>query len=210
MAPPKAAAGSDRAALPHDRTLLFAMVRLVNLAARPFQEGIGRSHRLGLSEWRTLAVLHAHPGSAATEIAQRTGLDKMAVSRALGSLEQAGRLVRRPDRRDGRRALATLTPAGRRLFQALSGQARIRDETVTGMLSATEHGRLLALVERMTDALLRADGAGAPPEAAPTLSGIRTGRRAPAGRPPTDGPGRPTAPAPRPRRAAAPRTGTRG
>ena len=209
MATPKPAAGSGRAAPPPDRTLLFAMVRLVNLAARPFQEGIGRRHRLGLSEWRTLAVLHSHPGSAATDIAQMTGLDKMTVSRALASLEQAGRLARRPDRRDGRRALATLTPAGRRLFTALSGEAGTREAAVTGTLSTAERLRLLRLVQRMTDALLAADGAQAPPEAA-ALSGIRTGRRAPSARRPTAQADRSSAPAPRPRRAAAPRTGSRG
>jgi DNA-binding MarR family transcriptional regulator len=144
---------------PHDRTLLFAMVRLVNLTARPFQEGIGRLHRLGLSEWRVLAVLHAHPGSAAIEIAQRTGLDKMSVSRALASLEAAGRIARRPDPDDGRRALATLTPAGRALYRSLRGPAREREAAVTGTLSSSERRQLMALVRRMTESVLEADGA---------------------------------------------------
>jgi DNA-binding MarR family transcriptional regulator len=135
------------------------MVRLVNLAARPFQEGIGRRHRLGLSEWRTLAVLHAHPGSAAVDIAHRTGLDKMSVSRALASLERAGRLVRRVDPSDGRRALATLTPAGRALFRALRGSAREREEAVTGSLTAAQKRQLAAALERMTRSVLEADGA---------------------------------------------------
>jgi DNA-binding MarR family transcriptional regulator len=143
---------------PHERTLLFAMVRLVNLTARPFQEGIGRSHRLGLSEWRVLAVLQAHPGSAATAIAQRTGLDKMSVSRALASLESAGRIVRRPDPDDGRRALASLTPAGRRLYSTLRGEALAREAAVTGTLSAAERRALTGLLERMTTAVLAADG----------------------------------------------------
>jgi DNA-binding MarR family transcriptional regulator len=143
---------------PHDRTLLFAMVRLVNLTARPFQEGIGRQHRLGLSEWRVLAVLHAHPDSAAIEIAQSTGLDKMSVSRALASLQAAGRVLRRPDPDDGRRALATLTPAGAALYRSLRGPARAREEAVTGSLSVAERRQLLALVLRMTASVLAADG----------------------------------------------------
>jgi DNA-binding MarR family transcriptional regulator len=134
------------------------MVRLVNLAARPFQEGIGRRHRLGLSEWRTLAVLHAHPGSAAVDIAHRTGLDKMSVSRALASLERAARLVRRGAPPHGRRALATLTPAGRALFRALRGPARAREEAVTGSLTAAQKRQLAAVLERMTRSVLEADG----------------------------------------------------
>jgi DNA-binding MarR family transcriptional regulator len=155
------AAGRDDGP-PHDRTLLFAMVRLVNLTARPFQEGIGRRHRLGLSEWRVLAVLHGHPGSTASEIAQRTGLDKMSVSRALASLEAAGRVARRPDPGDGRRALATLTPAGRVLYRDLRGPARERERAVTGALSAPERRQLMTLVRRMTESVLEADGTGAP------------------------------------------------
>lgn len=142
---------------PHDRALLFAMVRLVDLTARPFQEGIGRRHRLGLSEWRVLAALHGHGGSAATEIAQRTGLDKMSVSRALASLEAAGRIARRPDPDDGRRVLACLTPAGRALYRSLQGPSREREAAVTGALSATERRQLMALVHRMTESVRSAD-----------------------------------------------------
>ncbi|MEI7443777.1 MAG: MarR family transcriptional regulator [Burkholderiales bacterium] len=158
----RAPAGGRDDGPPHDRTLLFAMVRLVNLTARPFQEGIGRRHRLGLSEWRVLAVLHEHPGTAAIEIAQRTGLDKMSVSRALASLEAAGRVVRRPDPDDGRRALAALTPAGRQLYRGLRGPAREREEAVTGALNAAERRQLTAIVEKMTASVLEADAAAPP------------------------------------------------
>jgi DNA-binding MarR family transcriptional regulator len=130
--------------------LLPALLRLADLAGRPLQEAIGRSHGLGLSEWRTLAALHAHPGSAAIEIAQRTGLDKMSVSRALASLEAAGRVARRPDPRDGRRALASLTAAGRRTWRALEAQARTHERALLEGLSATERRQLLALIERLS------------------------------------------------------------
>ncbi len=142
---------------PHDRALLFAMVRLVDLTARPFQEGIGRRHRLGLSEWRVLSALHGHGASAAIEIAQRTGLDKMSVSRALASLEAAGRIARRPDPDDGRRVLASLTSAGRVLYRSLQGPSREREAAVTGALSAAERRQLMALVQRMTESVRSAD-----------------------------------------------------
>lgn len=156
-APRRRAADAAPADAPHDSTLLFAIMRLVNLTARPFQEGIGRRHRLGLSEWRVLAVLAAHPGIAASEVAQRTGLDKMSVSRALGSLEQAGRVARRPDPDDGRRALAAPTPAGRRLYDQLRVLARRREADVLDVLSPAERAQLAGLVRRMTDALLATD-----------------------------------------------------
>ena len=157
MATARAAPGERGDPSPRDRALLFAMVRLVDLTARPFQEGIGRRHRMGLSEWRVLAALHGHPGSAAIEVAQRTGLDKMSVSRALASLEAAGRIVRRADPADGRRVLASLTPAGRALHRSLQGPARERERAVTGTLTAAERRQLLALVRRMTESVLESD-----------------------------------------------------
>ena len=64
-------------------SVFFKLVRVVNLTARPFQQRVGRQDQLTLNEWRTMAVLGAQPGLTATQVADLTGLDKMAVSRAL-------------------------------------------------------------------------------------------------------------------------------
>ena len=66
--------------------LFLQLVRVVNLTARPFQQRVGRAHQLTLNEWRVMAALGSHTGSTATEVADLTGLDKMAVSRALTGL----------------------------------------------------------------------------------------------------------------------------
>ena len=49
---------------------------------------------LGITEWRVLAVLGRHPGISAREVAERTAMDKVAVSRAVASLLAAGRITR--------------------------------------------------------------------------------------------------------------------
>jgi DNA-binding MarR family transcriptional regulator len=183
-----------------DRTLLFGLIRLVNVAARPFQEGIGRRHRLGLSAWRALAVLAADATTTAAEIAARTGLDKMTVSRALASLEATGRIARRPDPHDGRRALVSLTPAGRKVFEAVWAQAREREAAALAGITAAERTRLARAVRAITDALLAADA----------LSDSRTGPPAPPARRRPARAGRPSAPGPRPSRAPARRTGSPG
>jgi DNA-binding MarR family transcriptional regulator len=155
------AAASGRADGPaQERALLLSLLRLVDLTVRPFQEGLGRRFQLGLSEWRVLAVLHRQPGTAATELAQRTGLDKMSVSRALASLEAAGRVVRRADPDDGRRVLASLTTAGRQLHRSLAGPARARAQSVTAPLTALERRQLMAMLARMTESVRAADTAG--------------------------------------------------
>ena len=100
------------ALLAMDDSIFFKLVRVVNLTARPFVESIGRAHHLTLNEWRVMLVLASHPGSAAQEVVAHTGLDKMTVSRALSGLQRRGRLVRREDAADKRRALLTLSSAG--------------------------------------------------------------------------------------------------
>ena len=79
--------------------LFFKLVRVVNLTARPFHEKVGREHHLTLNEWRVMVVLGGEPGLNATQIADFTGLDKMAVSRALAGLKRHKRVQRLGDRK---------------------------------------------------------------------------------------------------------------
>src|SRR5688500_7671037 len=49
---------------------------------------------LSITEWRVIAVLGRFPGLSANEVADRTAMDKVAVSRAVARLIAAGRLDR--------------------------------------------------------------------------------------------------------------------
>lgn len=135
----------------------FEMVRLVNLAARPFAREVGQPHRLSLVEWRVMVALVRAPGVAAGDVAQRTGLDKMAVSRALGSLERAGRVVREPDPADGRRMRLSLSPSGARLFARIAATGRAREAQLFGALTPAEIDTLRRLVGRMVESVLEAE-----------------------------------------------------
>ncbi len=146
-------------ALPADAQLFFELARLVNLTARPFAQRVGRPHDLTLPEWRIMVALAREPGIVASEAAQRTGLDKMTVSRALAKLERAGRVVRHDDAHDRRRSPVELTAAGRRLFATVIEAGRGRADRLFGVLSADEIAALSRMVERMVETLL-ADGEG--------------------------------------------------
>ncbi len=85
---------------------------------------------LGITEWRVLAVLGRHPGLSAREVAERTAMDKVAVSRAIASLVEAGRIARDTDGGDRRRSVLQLSPAGEAIYRevaplALAYQARL-------------------------------------------------------------------------------------
>src|SRR5690606_6047046 len=67
---------------------------------------------LGITEWRVLAVLGRHPGLSAREVAERTAMDKVAVSRAIAALLDAGRLERETHADDRRRSVLRLSRKG--------------------------------------------------------------------------------------------------
>jgi DNA-binding MarR family transcriptional regulator len=147
-----------------DESVFFKLVRVVNLTARPFNEGIGRRHRLSLSDWRVMAVVGGHPGITASEVCARTGMDKMSVSRAIAALARKRRVLRKPDPNDGRRTLLELSSTGQRLFDEISAGARVREQQLFGGLSAPDQARLSETLDRLIDAMLAVD-AGAAGEA---------------------------------------------
>lgn len=147
-----------------DESVFFKLVRVVNLTARPFNEGIGRRHGLSLSDWRVMTVVGSHPGTTASEVCARTGMDKMSVSRAIAALARKRRVLRKPDPNDGRRTLLELSSAGQRLFDDISGGARLREQQLFGGISAQDQARLSETLDRLIDTLRAAD-AGAPDDA---------------------------------------------
>ena len=136
--------------------LFFKLVRVVNLTARPFHEKVGREHHLTLNEWRAMAVLGAQPGLHATQIADLTGLDKMAVSRALAGLGRHGRVQRHDDPADRRRGRLYLTAAGKALHETVGALGRQREAVLFQGVNAGELARLDATLDKLIAAVQRA------------------------------------------------------
>ena len=143
--------------LPVDSSLFFKLVRVVNLTARPFHQGVGMQHQLSINEWRVMVVLASHPGVAATDVADSTGLDKMTVSRALAALEKNDRLVRTGDPADLRKSRLFLSSAAKRLFAKIGLRATQREAALFSGLSALEIERMNATLDKLIEALRRAE-----------------------------------------------------
>lgn len=135
--------------VPVDSSLFFKLVRVVNLTARPFNETVGKANHLSLNEWRAMVVLASHPGVAAADIAEATGLDKMAVSRALAGLDRAGRLRREGDPADQRRSRLFLSTEGERLFDKVGRTAKRREAELFSALGAREAEQLSAALDKL-------------------------------------------------------------
>jgi len=78
--------------------------------------------RFGVSipEWRVIAILGRFPGLSAVEVADRTMLDKVAVSRAVTKLIRNGRIDRQFADADRRRSILNLSEDGRKVHDEIA------------------------------------------------------------------------------------------
>lgn len=143
--------------LPIDSSLFFKLVRVVNLTARPFVESLAKTHQLSLNEWRAMVVLASHPGVAAREIAEHTGLDKMSVSRAIAALDRHRRVRKEADPQDARRTRLWLNAAGQALFESIGASASQREAQLFSGISAAEQQAVSKLIDRLIAALLASE-----------------------------------------------------
>lgn len=80
------------------------------------------SSRFGLTipEWRVIAVLGRFPGLSAVEVANRTLMDKVAVSRAVTKLLRKGDVDRDFADADRRRSILNLSEQGRTVHEEIA------------------------------------------------------------------------------------------
>ena len=98
-----------------------------------------------------MAVLRRFAGISAAEVARRTAMDKVRVSRAVASLIRAGRLERTTDRRDRRRSILRLSPEGRRIYQEIVPFALRRERQLYDVLSDGDRADLDRLLAKLMD-----------------------------------------------------------
>jgi DNA-binding MarR family transcriptional regulator len=99
-----------------DHFLPYRLSVLSNIVSTAISGAYEKRFGLSIPEWRVMAVLAMTPDLSAAEVAQRTAMDKVAVSRAVASLLGERRIVRKTARVDRRRSLLRLSAAGRRVY----------------------------------------------------------------------------------------------
>ena len=72
---------------------------LSNTISQAIAREYAERFELSVTEWRVIAVLGRYSDVSASEVAERTAMDKVAVSRAVASLVDAGRVARGARRR---------------------------------------------------------------------------------------------------------------
>lgn len=127
--------------------------RISSAIAREYSQRFG----LGVTEWRVMAVLGRNRGLSANQVAQRTAMDKVAVSRAVASLIEAGRLLREFDDNDRRRSVLRLSDAGYAVYDEVAPLALEFENHVLGGMSANERDLLFGLLDRLDELELHAE-----------------------------------------------------
>jgi DNA-binding MarR family transcriptional regulator len=129
--------------------------RISGAIARAYSEHFG----LSVTEWRVMAVLGRYPGLSANEVAQRTAMDKVAVSRAVARLLESGRLQREMHDDDRRRSVLSLSEAGYAIYDQVAPMALNFERRLLGDMDEAERTLLFRLLDRLDELEIRAESA---------------------------------------------------
>lgn len=107
--------------------------------------------RFGLTipEWRVIAILGRFPGLSAVEVAERTMLDKVAVSRAVTKLIKNGRLDREFADADRRRSILNLSEEGRKVLDEIAPLALQFEHDLLHGINETDFESFNVVMERL-------------------------------------------------------------
>jgi len=137
--------------------LPYRLSVLSNRLSAAIAESYSRRFGLSIPEWRVVAVLAPAPGISAAEVAERTAMDKVAVSRAVRRLLHKGRIRRETATGDRRRSMLELTPAGREVYDSIVPVLRRYENTLLACLDASQQKQLDILLQRLENHVQRLD-----------------------------------------------------
>ena len=116
-----------------------------SLIARVYDKRFG----LTIPEWRVIAIVGRFPGLSAVEVAERTMLDKVAVSRAVTKLIKAGRIDREFADADRRRSILTLSEDGRKVHDEIAPLALAMEDDLLHGLDEAQIDALNTVIDRL-------------------------------------------------------------
>ena len=107
--------------------------------------------RFGLSipEWRVIAILGRFPGLSAVEVADRTMMDKVAVSRAVTKLIKNGRIDRQFADADRRRSILNLSEEGQKVHNEVAPLALAFEEDLLHGIDEENFEQFNIVLERL-------------------------------------------------------------
>jgi DNA-binding MarR family transcriptional regulator len=103
--------------------MLHDLLKLSNRLMAPFSTHLADRYEISLNEFRLLMTIGALGTTASHEVAEKTGVNVMSVSRAVAALERHGRISVTTDPANRRRKSLALTEEGMRLYRIMKPQS---------------------------------------------------------------------------------------
>jgi DNA-binding MarR family transcriptional regulator len=139
--------------------LPYRLAVLSNTVSTTVARAYDKRFSVSIPEWRVIAVLGRFPGLSAVEVAERTLMDKVAVSRAVTKLIKNGRIDREFADADKRRSILNLSDDGKKLHDEIAELALQFERDLLEGFSTEEVDELNMIMERL---LARASLIGSP------------------------------------------------
>jgi DNA-binding MarR family transcriptional regulator len=132
-----------------EQFLPFRISVLSNRISANIAKIYGDRYGIAIPEWRVITILALYPGSSASEVSDRTAMDKVAVSRAVARLLERGYIRRETHGDDRRRSMLALSASGRQVYETVAPLVNEMEDRLMSVLSEDERVLLERLVERM-------------------------------------------------------------
>ena len=133
-----------------DHFLPYRLSVLSNKVSDAIARHYSDRFNLSIPEWRVMAVLGQTPGLSARDVAARTAMDKVQVSRAVANLVTRRRVQRDGDEDDGRVTRLSLTPKGRAIYDEIVPLALHLEAVFLAALSPAERETLDRLMDKLS------------------------------------------------------------
>lgn len=128
----------------------YRLSLLSNTVSQGIAHRYQQDHDISVTEWRVIVLLGRYPGSTASELVERSAMDKVSISRAVRGLLDKGFLLRRTDRNDRRRMPLYLTRGrGKRVLESIVPLASAYETELLESLSARERADLEGLMVKL-------------------------------------------------------------
>ena len=146
-----APAPQEHAVLELEHFLPYRLSILSNRISQTISGLYGQRFGLAVTEWRIMAILGRYPDLSAGEVAERTAMDKVAVSRALARLLERGLVQRDTHGDDRRRSVLELSPVGYTVYDEVAPMALECERRLLAGLDENDRAQLDVLLAKLAE-----------------------------------------------------------
>ncbi len=132
-----------------ERFLPYRLSVLSNQVSQGIAETYAERFGLSVTEWRVIAILGRFPQIPASQIVERSAMDKVAISRAVRRLFDCGLVRRERDASDRRARPLSLSDRGLEVYAAIVPAALAYERRLLNALTDGERKMLVTLLDKL-------------------------------------------------------------